>query len=117
MVIEIHTCISQKIKDPVLVYNTMVLKKLKKSNDQSENHRFFHENRRFFHTCNFSKNQTPGSCIQSWFSKILKFSDSWPENHHLFHENRRFLKGSEIKGTDSCLILIFFFFSFSNNWN
>jgi hypothetical protein len=59
VVIEIHTCISQKIKDPVLVYITMVLKNLKKSNDQSENHRFFHENRRFFHTCNSQRIKHP----------------------------------------------------------
>lgn len=50
------------------------------------------------------------TCIQLWFSKKLKMSNSWPENHHLFPENRRFFEGFEIRATDSCLILIFFFF-------
>jgi hypothetical protein len=59
VVIEILTCISQKIKDPVLVHITMVLKTLKKSNDQSENHRFFHENRWFLHTCNSQRIKHP----------------------------------------------------------
>jgi hypothetical protein len=39
----------------------------------------------------------------------FEMSYSWPEMHHLFHENRRFFKGFEIRGTDSCLIPIFFF--------
>lgn len=88
VVIGIHTCISQKAKDPVLVYITTVLKKLKKSNDQSENHRFFH-------TCN---SQNIKHLYTIVVLKFLKMSNSWPENHHLFNENHRFFKGFEYKG-------------------